>query len=181
MATAGAPYGDPNDVISAIELDMHFTYVDSPIGRLLLAGSGSSLSVIGLPSDGRARKPEAGWKPEPNGFAEACRQLDEYFAGRLQRFDLSLAPGGTPFQSKVWNALTDIPYGQTTTYGALAAAIGSPRAARAVGLANGQNPLPIVVPCHRVIGSDGTLTGYGGGLALKRYLLVLERRGGKLF
>jgi methylated-DNA-[protein]-cysteine S-methyltransferase len=103
------------------------------------------------------------------------RQLDAYFAGRLRVFELPLAPQGTEFQRTVWDALLRIPYGETTSYGALARSLGKPEASRAVGLANGRNPIPIVIPCHRVIGSGGSLTGYGGGLDLKRRLLALER------
>ena len=108
-------------------------------------------------------------------FAAAARQLGAYFAGELTRFDLELKPDGTPFQRMVWTALRAIPYGQTVTYGELAARLGAPGSSRAVGLANGKNPISIVVPCHRVIGADGSLTGYGGGLPRKRFLLDLER------
>jgi methylated-DNA-[protein]-cysteine S-methyltransferase len=107
-------------------------------------------------------------------LAEAARQLDAYFAGDLREFSLPLRPSGTPFQLSVWEALREIPYGETATYGDLARSVGRPTAARAVGRANGQNPLPIVVPCHRVIGTDGTLTGYAGGLSFKQALLALE-------
>ena len=111
----------------------------------------------------------------PNGLTEQVfRQLDEYFAGTRRAFDFPCRLHGTPFQKKVWAALRDIPYGETRSYGAIAAAIGSPRAARAVGMANHRNPLPILIPCHRVIGADGSLTGYAGGMAAKRRLLVLE-------
>jgi methylated-DNA-[protein]-cysteine S-methyltransferase len=116
-----------------------------------------------------------GWQPASEPFEDARVQLAEYFAGRRRRFDLPLAMTGTPFQRRVWRALRDIPYGQTTSYGELARRIGrSPAASRAVGMANGRNPLAVVVPCHRVIGADGTLTGFGGGLERKRLLLELE-------
>jgi methylated-DNA-[protein]-cysteine S-methyltransferase len=116
----------------------------------------------------------------PRGLADDCkRQLDEYFEGRRTRFDLPLAPEGTPFQRGVWTELAKIPYGETTSYGVLARRMGKPAAVRAVGAANGQNPIPIVIPCHRVIGSDGRLVGFGGGLDTKRFLLRLEQ--GSLF
>ena len=153
---------------------MFFSFLDSPIGPLLLAGSGGRLRVVGFSSGPKAQTPSGEWLRRDAQFDEAKRQLNEYFAGARRRFDLELAPVGTPFQRKVWQALSDIPYGETRSYGEIAAAIGSPRAAMAVGGANGSNPLPIVVPCHRVIGSDGSLTGFGGGLAAKRYLLDLE-------
>ena len=109
-------------------------------------------------------------------MAEAKKQLDEYFAGRRTRFDLPLAPCGTPFQLRAWRALQEIPYGVTCSYGEQARAMGQPRAVRAVGAANGHNPIPIVVPCHRVIGGDGRLTGYAGGLDIKKFLIELEGR-----
>jgi methylated-DNA-[protein]-cysteine S-methyltransferase len=112
---------------------------------------------------------------DDRAFDDVTSQLTEYFAGTRRQFDLPLAPEGTPFQQRVWRVLLDIPYGQTISYGELAARIGQPSAARAVGLANGSNPLPIVIPCHRVIGAGGKLTGYGGGLPIKRQLLALER------
>ena len=123
--------------------------------------------------------PDPGWVRDP--LPDATDQLRAYFAGSLARFELRLAPRGTPFQRGVWDALTEIPYGTTTSYGALAARIGRPGASRAVGAANGRNPLPVVIPCHRVIGADGTLTGYGGGLERKQALLGLERAQRPLF
>jgi methylated-DNA-[protein]-cysteine S-methyltransferase len=153
---------------------MRYAYHASPVGELLLAGDGEVLSLISFPSGKGRRRPEAGWTEEPGAFRAAQRQLDEYFAGKRERFELALAPEGTEFQRAVWRALARIPYGLTCSYGELAARIGRPRAVRAVGLANGANPLPIVVPCHRVIGADGSLTGFGGGLAAKRALLALE-------
>ena len=115
-----------------------------------------------------------GWRHHPGAFAAALAQLREYFAGERRSFQLSLAPAGTPFQQAVWSALRAIPYGETVSYGELALQLGRPGSARAVGLANGTNPLPIIVPCHRVIGADGSLTGFGGGLGIKRALLSLE-------
>ena len=148
--------------------------IDSPVGRLLLAGDGESLIQVGFQSGPRPLRPADGWIVDAAPFRVAMRQLDEYFAGERRRFDLPLAPRGTEFQRRVWRALTEIPYGKTTSYGELARHIGKPSASRAVGLANGANPLPIIVPCHRVIGADGSLTGFGGGLPIKRKLLALE-------
>ncbi len=154
---------------------MQYMFLESPVGRLLLAGSGGALKVIAFPSGSGTRRPEADWIEEDAPFAEAAGQLREYFAGDRRRFDLPLTPEGTPFQLQVWEQLRLIPYGRTISYGELARRIGNPRASRAVGLANSRNPLPIVIPCHRVIGSDGRLTGFGGGLAIKQRLLDLER------
>lgn len=147
-----------------------FTTVDSPIGALLLLGDGSGLR--GLYMEPHAVDP--GWERDDAAFGDAGEQLAAYFAGELREFDLELAPVGTPFQRRVWAALREIPYGETTSYGALAARLGKPGAARAVGLANGRNPISVIVPCHRVIGADGTLTGFGGGLDRKRALLAHE-------
>jgi methylated-DNA-[protein]-cysteine S-methyltransferase len=152
--------------------------IGSPVGPLTLVAEDGRLTGLfmevhrhALPEEERGLPGD----PADEPFAAAARQLAAYFAGELTRFDLPLALAGTPFQQKVWAALQDIPYGQTVTYGQLAALLGSPAASRAVGLANGKNPVSIVVPCHRVIGSDGSLTGYGGGLDRKRFLLALER------
>lgn len=149
---------------------------ETPLGPLLLAGSSDGLSRIELPVDGALAEPPAGAIRSSSGFEDARDQIDAYFRGECTDFTLDLAPAGTPFQRTVWAALCMIPYGETVSYGALAARIGRPRASRAVGAANGANPLPIVVPCHRVIGADGSLTGFGGGLPAKRYLLEHERR-----
>jgi methylated-DNA-[protein]-cysteine S-methyltransferase len=154
--------------------------IDSPVGRLRLTSDAAGLREIWFLGRQRACDDGApGNLPEDDAgttvIAEAVRQLRAYFAGELREFDLPLAPRGTAFQLEVWHALTGVRYGETTSYGAIAAHIGRPRAVRAVGAANGANPLPIVVPCHRVIGSDGSLTGYGGGLPIKRALLALER------
>src|ERR1051326_7691037 len=140
-----------------------FTYLESPIGPLLLASSGSRLHLISFPKNGSRAMPESGWKEDPSDLIEPIRQLRDYFAGELEKFQLSLGPEGTPFQQKVWNELCRIPYGETISYGERPRRIGNPNASRAVGLANGSNPIPIVIPCHRVIGSNGKLTGYGGG------------------
>jgi methylated-DNA-[protein]-cysteine S-methyltransferase len=147
-----------------------YDIVGSPIGELLLVGDGESLTKLDF--DPAHVRP--GWRREPAAFADASDQLDAYFAGELRTFDLLLAPSGTPFQRQVWEALTAIPYGETTSYGELAESIGRPGSARAVGAANGRNPIAIVVPCHRVIGADSTLTGYAGGLDAKLTLLTLE-------
>jgi methylated-DNA-[protein]-cysteine S-methyltransferase len=143
----------------------------SPLGDLLLLADDRGLLGLYLP-DPRHAPPRGHRADAP--FAAAREQLDAYFAGDLHRFDLPLAPAGTPFQMRVWEELTKIPFGETISYRELAERIGSPRAVRAVGLANGRNPLSIVVPCHRVIGADGTLVGYGGGLERKRWLLEHE-------
>ena len=156
---------------------MYYSHMDSPIGRLLLAGDEGGLRLISFPTGSRTRDVEPGWMENDAPFVEAKRQLAAYFAGELTEFDLPLAPQGTPFQLSVWRALRQIPYGKTVSYGAIAESIGRPSASRAVGAANGANPLPIVVPCHRVIGSTGKLTGFGGGLDTKAALLALEQGG----
>ncbi len=159
----------------ASEETLAYDYCDSPVGSLLLAGDAGGLRRIVFASEGRKHEPKSGWHRDESLFAEAARQLRAYFAGELTRFDLPLGLAGTAFQRKVWRALREIPFGETTSYGALAARIGRPSAFRAVGGANGANPLPIVVPCHRVIGSDKSLTGFGGGIEIKRFLLEHEQ------
>ncbi len=154
--------------------DLTYTYYDSPIGSILIAGDTDHLHLISFPKGSRTKEPKEGWQRDDAFFPDTFSQLDAYFAGALKQFDLPLHFSGTAFQNSVWRALCDIPFGQTTTYGALANRIGRPTASRAVGAANGANPLPIVVPCHRVIGSDKSLTGFGGGLETKRFLLDLE-------
>ena len=155
---------------------LSYTRLPSPLGPLLLVGTEDALTQIWLPSGRDRLEPDPEWTEAAAPFAEPIRQLRAYFAGALRRFDLPLAPEGTPFQQRVWRTLCDIPYGETISYGELARRIERPAAVRAVGAANGQNPLSIVVPCHRVIGSDGRLVGYGGGLPAKSLLLELERR-----
>lgn len=157
-------------------MPMAYGYLDSPVGRLLVAGDGDRLRLLGFPSGIRAREAAPDWRRDDNLFSEAFAQLRAYFAGELTRFDLPLWFDGTAFQNAVWSALRDIPYGETISYAELAGRIGRPTASRAVGAANGANPLPIVVPCHRVIGADGSLTGFGGGVETKRYLLRHERK-----
>lgn len=154
---------------------MFFTFAPSPIGPLLLAGDDNSLRFLLFSSGSKSRGPEPDWVENAKPFREAARQLDAYFAGKLSEFDLPLAPEGTPFQRTVWEELRRIPYGETISYGELARRIGNPNASRAVGLANGSNPIAIVIPCHRVIGSTGKLTGFGGGLEVKRRLLEIEQ------
>jgi len=153
---------------------MNYAYVDSPLGRILVAGDEAGLRKISFMDGDTAIAPAAGWSENPRALAEARRQLGEYFAGRRREFSLPLAPEGTPFQRRVWDALVEIPYGVTISYGELARRLRKPTASRAVGAANGRNPLPIVIPCHRVIGASGDLTGFGGGLHLKVGLLSLE-------
>jgi methylated-DNA-[protein]-cysteine S-methyltransferase len=152
------------------------TTIESPIGPLLLAGDDHGLRHIHFLNGRRPPKPDPAWIADPAPLQKTIRQLRAYFAGELETFDLPLAPQGTAFQLNVWQKLCDIPYGETISYGELARRIGNPKASRAVGLANGSNPIPIVIPCHRVIGSNGKLTGYGGGLEIKEKLLSLERR-----
>jgi methylated-DNA-[protein]-cysteine S-methyltransferase len=155
---------------------VNYVYLDTPVGTLLIAGDASAILQITFPSRGKAVKAEAGWVESERGpVAEAMRQLREYFAGKRTGFDLPLAPLGTTFQHSVWRQLQGIPYGETISYGELARRVGNPKASRAVGSANGKNPLPIVIPCHRVIAGDGKLGGFGGGLPTKQTLLALEQ------
>jgi methylated-DNA-[protein]-cysteine S-methyltransferase len=149
--------------------------IDSPVGPLLLAADDTHLQVLEFETPAHPVKRGDGWREGRNAIIDAAhRQLDEYFAGKRRDFDLPLSPQGTGFQRGVWWALADIPYGTTISYAQLATRIGKPTAPRAVGAANGRNPLSIVLPCHRVIGADGSLTGYGGGLPIKTFLLTLE-------
>lgn len=152
------------------------TIYESPFQPLLLASDGQALTALYLASHRHGLAVPADWVHDDNAapFAAAREQLAAYFDGRLREFDLPLAPRGTPFQQRVWEALRQIPYGQTLSYGELARRIGHPAGARAVGLANGRNPVSIIVPCHRVIGADGRLVGYGGGLDCKQALLEFE-------
>jgi len=151
-----------------------WTRIESPIGDLILVADDEALREIRFTSGKRPEGPPVNGQEDPRPFARIVRQLDEYFAGGRREFDVPLAPQGTAFQRRVWDALLGVAYGRTATYAEIARAVGNPKAVRAVGLANGRNPIPIIIPCHRVIGSDGTLTGYGGGLPIKRKLLELE-------
>jgi methylated-DNA-[protein]-cysteine S-methyltransferase len=154
---------------------IQYRTIDSPIGPLTLAGHGSALTNLRM-VDQTYEPSHTGWSLDPGAFTDVVAQLDAYFAGELSDFDIELDLRGTGFQQRVWKALLTIPYGETRSYGEIAEQIGAPGAARAVGLANGHNPIAIIVPCHRVIGASGSLTGYGGGLDRKRTLLALEKR-----
>jgi methylated-DNA-[protein]-cysteine S-methyltransferase len=153
---------------------MKYTYLTTRVGKILLAADDSGLRLISFETEKSHPQPDADWTEDADALAGVSQQLEAYFAGQLEQFDLELAPRGTPFQLKVWKELERIPYGTTISYQELAERIGNPKAVRAVGTANGANPLPIVIPCHRVIGADGSLTGYGGGLDKKEALLTLE-------
>ena len=152
------------------------TRYESPVGPLLLAGSRAGLNYISFSGGRHAVAVDPGWTEERSFFDEVIGQLQEYFAGERKTFLLPLIPEGTEFQRVVWSELQKIPYGETISYKGLADRIGKPKAVRAVGAANGANPIPIIIPCHRVIGNDGSLTGFGGGLPLKKRLLELESR-----
>ena len=156
--------------------DIRYTSIDSPIGEILVAQSDKGLKSIRFAGSTKPDPPMEHWQYVKQLKTEAIDQLRAYFKGTLKDFSLPLDLDGTPFQLKVWNALQKIPYGQTISYGELARWIGQPKAVRAVGGANGRNPIPLVVPCHRVIGSDGSLTGYGSGLPIKSALLEHERK-----
>ena len=155
---------------------MEYTTMESPVGPLLLAADDGGLCIISFAGKKRAVRPHRRWVENAKPFADVTRQLRAYFRGALKEFEVPLNMTGTAFQLLVWESLRKIPYGETASYGELARGIGKPEAVRAVGLANGSNPIPIIVPCHRVIGSDGSLTGYGGGLSVKEKLLALESR-----
>ena len=149
-----------------------YTWMESPTGKLLLAADDAGLRhIIFEPA-----KPRPDWRESATPLRETIRQLRAWFAGELRDFHLPLAPEGPAFHQRVWRELCNIPYGETISYGEIARRIGSPNASRAVGRANGANPIPIVIPCHRVIGSNGKLTGYGGGLPRKEFLLALEHK-----
>jgi methylated-DNA-[protein]-cysteine S-methyltransferase len=148
----------------------HYATIDSPIGELLLTAEAGALTRLHM----SPFEIDPAWQDDPRALADATTQLEEYFAGERTSFDLELAPAGTEFQQRVWAMLREIPFGDTTTYGTLARRLGNPRTVRAVGLANGRNPIAVVIPCHRVIGADGSLVGFGGGLERKRALLDHE-------
>ena len=153
-----------------------YTRMESPVGPLLLVADDGGLRRIEFVNGRKPAQPDPKWQDDADQLRETVSQLRAYFAGKLEIFNLDLAPEGTSFQLAVWKRLCEIPFGETISYGELARRIGNPNASRAVGLANGSNPIPIVIPCHRVIGSNGKLTGYGGGLPIKEKLLALERR-----
>ena len=155
-------------------MDAIFTRIDSPIGPLTLTGDGESLTTLHMELHRGRPDPAPRARRDDDAFLSAREQLAAYFAGELRAFDVPLAPTGSPWQMRVWDALREIPYGETVSYGEIARRVGAPDAPRAVGTANGSNPIAIVVPCHRVIGANGKLTGYGGGLDRKRFLLGLE-------
>ncbi|MGV0636040.1 methylated-DNA--[protein]-cysteine S-methyltransferase [Mycolicibacillus trivialis] len=153
---------------------IRYRTIDSPIGPLTLAGTGDTLRHLRM-VDQTYEPDRADWVRADDAFGAAVEQLAAYFAGELTTFDVEISLAGTEFQRRVWAALQTIPYGATVSYGQIAAQIGAPAASRAVGLANGHNPISIIVPCHRVVGANGSLTGYGGGIDRKRFLLALER------
>lgn len=153
-----------------------YTRYESPIGAMLLAADDNGLRMISFAQGSRTQRPRPDWHEDPTPFAEPIRQLRAYFGGKLKNFDVPLSLAGSDFQLRVWENLRAIPYGETISYGQLACRVGNPKAARAVGLANGSNPIPIIIPCHRVIGSNGSLVGYGGGLPIKKTLLLIEGR-----
>jgi methylated-DNA-[protein]-cysteine S-methyltransferase len=152
-----------------------FTLLDSPIGELLLIGNGRAMTGLYFQNHQHPPKRDASWQQEAEPFQEAIGQLNQYFAGELKEFSLTLAPSGTEFQRAVWTELRSIPFGERRTYGQLAAAMNKPTASRAVGAAIGRNPISILIPCHRVVGTDGSLTGFAGGLDRKKALLEREQ------
>lgn len=159
---------------------MEYAFVPSPVGRLMLAGDADALRVLSFADSRRAVTPDAAWAPDRGALRAVREELDAYFRGQLERFTVPIRPGGTAFQQRVWAELCAIPYGETISYAELARRVGNPKAVRAVGLANGSNPIAIIVPCHRVIGSNGSLVGYGGGLPIKQALLAMEHGQGRL-
>lgn len=152
----------------------HYCIIKSPVGRLLLAGDARALTHLSFQDGRHPLEPDTQWIYSETPFQRPIQQLKEYFSGKRKTFTINLVSKGTPFQQQVWQALLSIPYGHTLSYGQIAQAIGKPKAVRAVGAANGQNPVSIIVPCHRVIGSNGKLVGYGGGLSIKEALLTHE-------
>ena len=160
---------------------MYYCYLDTPIGELLVAGDDDGLGMVGFPEGSMRREPEPDWIFNEKELAEACRQLSEYFAGQRKCFALKLNPSGTEFQRQVLDELVKIPYGTTVSYSDIARRIGRPKAVRAVDAANGRHPIPVIIPCHRVIGAHGDLTGFGGGLPTKEALLRLELENSDFF
>ena len=161
---------------SASSSTTYVSVLETPIGELLLRGDADTLQAVDFVDGRNVAGPEPAWRTDDTVFARAREQLRAYFAGELRRFELALAPRGSAFQMRVWEAVRRIPYGETSTYGVLAKQLGRPSAFRAVGAANGRNPISIIIPCHRVLGADGGLTGYGGGVQRKEWLLAHERR-----
>lgn len=155
-------------------MNTYYHYLDSPIGQLLLVGDGNVLTGLYMEAHKYGPLRRKDWIEDAAPFAEACDQLADYFAGKLQKFSIPFRLSGTVFQQQVWRGLCEIPFGKTLSYKGLADYLGAPKAVRAVGLANGKNPLSVIIPCHRVIGSDGRLVGYGGGLQRKQWLLSHE-------
>lgn len=172
ISTKRTPFSAPTE-----ELVIRYTRVDSPVGLLTLVGDSKALTHLSMESH-EATQPSIGpeWEADSAAFTLARSQLSEYFDGRRTEFSVPLAPTGTAFRMRVWSVLTAIPHGATATYGEVATAIGNPAASRAVGMANHYNPISILIPCHRVIGASGALTGYGGGLDRKTLLLDIESR-----
>lgn len=154
-----------------------YTTIPSPLGEILLVRNEQGLTHLNFQEGTHPLPVDPAWRQDNGAFRDTIAQLEAYFAGELREFALPLAPQGTPFQLAVWQALQTIPYGRTLTYSQLAQQIGKPKAVRAVGAANGRNPIPLIIPCHRVIGADGSLIGYGGGLPIKEALLNLEKHG----
>ena len=155
---------------------IYYQYMKSPVGKLLVAGNEKGLHLINFPKNDNPFLPGHEWEENPKPLQEVLSQLEAYFAGKLKAFSLDICLNVTPFQKKVLTALRRVPYGQTISYGELAKKIGNPKASRAVGQANARNPIPIVIPCHRVIGSNEKLTGFGGGIEVKQALLNLEQQ-----
>lgn len=155
---------------------IYYQYMKSPVGKLLVAGNEKGICLISFPKGGNPTLPEADWVDNQKPLQEVLRQLEAYFAGKLKAFSLDICLNVPPFQKKVLTALRQVPYGETISYGELAKNTGNPKASRAVGQANARNPIPIIIPCHRVIGSNGKLTGFGGGITVKQTLLDLEKQ-----
>lgn len=153
---------------------MFYTYIDTPVGPFMIAGDPTAVRMTSFTGGSQHRRPAPGWVQDRAPLERAARQLEEYFAGRRAYFDVPIELSGTRFQRAVWQQLRDIPFGETRAYGEIARAMKSPRAGRAVGAANVANVLPVLVPCHRVVGANGALTGFGGGLRTKQWLLALE-------
>ncbi len=151
-----------------------YCYYQSPIGRLLIAGTNGRLEAIFFPNSINEFEISNDTQYNEEIFKDILRQLSDYFAGKRQKFEIDVFPAGTDFQKKVWQELQNVPFGETVSYGEIAARIDNPKACRAIGMANSKNPIPIIIPCHRIIGKDGSLTGFGGGLDIKRKLLELE-------